>query len=392
MHDELKSQALSTIHQAMSPHGFYATSIDTDNYRRVWARDSVMTGIAACLAQDSEGIEGFRRSLVTLAEHQHSTGFIPSNVGDTSTSYGSLVGRIDATLWYAIGVMIYSKAANDSSIIENHRSSVLECFALMDAWEFNGRHLLYTPLSGNWADEYPIHGYTLYDNCLRLWALELWQDQLPELTAEKVNQVRTAISGNFWVDATTDRRYHDRLYKDTVQSETSQYLEAGFNPSLYYRLFDAAGNGIALLLGLLSTQQSQQIADYLEQLCRDIGQDYAPAFWPVIHPGDDLHQELVQNYAYSFKNRPHHFHNGGIWPIMQGWLSMGLRMAGHAHLADRYTQSYATFAKKEGYEFSEYIDSEHWQPGGNKHMCYSASGALMMMTDAKTIIDTLAFK
>ena len=53
------------------------------------------------------------------------------------------------------------------------KSHVATCFSLMDAWEFNGKHLLYVPQSGDWADEYIQHGYILFDQLLRVWALRL---------------------------------------------------------------------------------------------------------------------------------------------------------------------------------------------------------------------------
>jgi hypothetical protein len=38
------------------------------------------------------------------------------------------------------------------NINDNYRKKVEKCFALMDAWEFNGKHLMYVPQSGDWAD------------------------------------------------------------------------------------------------------------------------------------------------------------------------------------------------------------------------------------------------
>ena len=35
------------------------------------------------------------------------------------------------------------------------------------AWEFNNKHLMYSPASSNWADEYPVEGYILLNNVLR---------------------------------------------------------------------------------------------------------------------------------------------------------------------------------------------------------------------------------
>ncbi|NUR33686.1 MAG: fructofuranosidase/invertase, partial [Gemmatimonadaceae bacterium] len=44
---------------------------------------------------------------------------------------------------------------------------------LLEGLEYNGRHLLYVPVGGDWADEYVYEGYVLHDQVLRAWALHL---------------------------------------------------------------------------------------------------------------------------------------------------------------------------------------------------------------------------
>ncbi|MBK7466490.1 MAG: hypothetical protein IPJ43_06555 [Saprospiraceae bacterium] len=51
------------------------------------------------------------------------------------------------------------------------KPAIYKCLNVLEIWEYNSRGLIYTPLGGNWADEYPTSGYTLYDNVLRYWAL-----------------------------------------------------------------------------------------------------------------------------------------------------------------------------------------------------------------------------
>jgi hypothetical protein len=245
------------------------------------------------------------------------------------------------------------------------------------AWEFNGRHLIYTPLSGNWADEYPIQGYTLYDNCLRLWGLQLWEGR-GITDRHKITQVKEAIEANFWLSQSGGEKYHPRLYRDVSAVDESRHWVAGFTPARYYGMFDAAGNGVAMLLGLGGTDQVASITDYTETLMTELGKDLIPAFWPVIKPGDTLDIDLQQNYAYSFKNVPHHFHNGGIWPIMMGWLAVGLRCRDQEEVADKMLAGYQQMAILEGYQYYEYLDSKHFTACGKPKMCYSASGALMM--------------
>ncbi len=39
-----------------------------------------------------------------------------------------------------------------------------------------------------------------------------------------------------------------------------------------------------------------------------------PAFHPVITPTDDDWEDLQMTFSYTFKNHPHEYHNGGLWP------------------------------------------------------------------------------
>jgi GH15 family glucan-1,4-alpha-glucosidase len=243
-------------------------------------------------------IQALKNSLITLANHQAKTGAIPSNVipGSGKTSYGSLAGRVDATTWWLIAAAIYYRESNDQDFYQKVYPKVIKAFEILDAWEFNERYLIYTPLSGNWADEYPLHGYLLYDNCLRLWALKAWAllSNDPQLI-EKSKEVYDSIAHNFWPSSGSTNLYHPRLGFDQNQ----KFWLAGFHPGgPYSGIFDAAGNAFACLLGLATDQQSRHIFEYLQAISVQLGKKLIPAFWPVISEGDPRWLDLAHNYAY----------------------------------------------------------------------------------------------
>ncbi|MGD8262119.1 MAG: amylo-alpha-1,6-glucosidase, partial [Desulfobacterales bacterium] len=147
------------------PEGFIASPIDTDNYRRIWARDGVIIGLAALLTDEDELIETFRQTIETLAQHQGPHGEIPSNVDTRSKriSYGGMTGRVDADLWFMIGCGEYWQATGDDDFLEAIIPAIEKVHFLLGTWEFNNRGLLYVPATGDWADEYIHNGYVLYD-------------------------------------------------------------------------------------------------------------------------------------------------------------------------------------------------------------------------------------
>lgn len=389
---DIYAKALAVLRQATVAEGILAlaTTEETENYTRVWARDSMMAGYAGLLAGDEAVTAGMKASLYTLARHQSPLGIIPSNVGigtSKKVSYGGTAGRVDASLWYVVGLLLYSRHTGDQDLLQTHGENLRLALQTLDYWEYNGRHLLYTPLSGNWADEYPLHGYLLYDNCLRLWGLELYAEVVDDAYITKAKAVRAAIRDNFFVHEGGRGSYHPNLYQRTLQSLGEvPYAVAGFNPSRYYDLFDCGGTGLALMLSLYTVEEADTLCDYLATIWAEVHSDLTPAFWPVVHEGDELWADLKMNYAYNFKNLPHHFHNGGIWPIMMGWLCTGLARYGKHAVVSRMLQAYEHIAASEDYQFSEYIRSDDLTPAGKAPLCYSAAGYLLMYHSHNTAI------
>ncbi|TMD28737.1 MAG: hypothetical protein E6J04_15275, partial [Chloroflexi bacterium] len=113
-------RSLAMLRRCLSPAGFLGSPSDVDNYARIWARDGIISGLAALASGDASLVDGMRRTLLTLAQHQGLHGEIPSNVtvDGKQVSFGRLVGRVDALLWYVVGVCAYSRHTNDTSYKE----------------------------------------------------------------------------------------------------------------------------------------------------------------------------------------------------------------------------------------------------------------------------------
>ncbi|RZL59768.1 MAG: fructofuranosidase/invertase, partial [Pedobacter sp.] len=167
--------AIELLNAASTPYGFVAAVQEQDNYKRVWTRDGVITSIAALLSEDEVLIQTAKKTLDTLFSNQHKSGFMPSNVSpnDGSVSFGGTTGRADNPSWAVIGLASYTILTKDNSLWDKYEAEIDKCFAVLESWEFNGKHLVYVPQSGDWADEYIQHGYILFDQLLRVWALSL---------------------------------------------------------------------------------------------------------------------------------------------------------------------------------------------------------------------------
>jgi hypothetical protein len=373
-------EALQLLRNLKHPEGLYASTIDSDNYKRVWARDSVICGIAGILADDKEIMEGLKQSLLTLAKYQNKQGTIPSNVDveTKSVSYGSLVGRVDTNTWFNIGCCLYYLNSSDHDFWDSMQPTLKKSRKYIKTIELNGKGWIYTPISGNWADEYPIHGYTLYDNSLRIWGSKLWSIAHNKCLCDECEELIEKTRINFWPkrNETSELMYHQKGYDQAAKG--LQHFCSFILPGHYDTRFDAAGNGLALLNHLLEDNEKKELSKFLDHLHQEISVHTVPAFWPVIQSSDVEWQSLIANYSFDFKNKPYHFHNGGIWPVWLGLFCLGLANQSMDKEVKNIANDFFKMIDQKAWNFQEYINSNELQLKGKKQMGFTASGIVFL--------------
>ncbi|RLD26840.1 MAG: hypothetical protein DRI75_10905 [Bacteroidetes bacterium] len=380
--EKLYGEALEILRGLTTSSGIFASTIDSDNYKRVWARDSIISGIAGLLAEDNIVIEGLKQSLLTLAKHQHALGIIPSNVlvneAEVEKSYGSLVGRVDTNTWFIIGACLHYLNTKDEKTWQSLMPSILKSRTYLKTIEFNEKGWIYTPLSGNWADEYPIHGYTLYDNCLRIWGESLWL-KINKQSSPEFEKLKSKTLLNFWPKKieSDESIYQKKPFIDVLDTSISHFCSS-ILPGKYDTRFDAAGNAIALLNFNLNSTQKENIKEYLFYLKNFFSKMLIPAFWPVIKEDDKEWEYLKDNYSFSFKNKPYNFHNGGIWPVWIGFFCLGLSNNDLIDEVKLIIQDFISVIASQNWNFNEFITGDHLKLNGKEQMGFSASGIVFM--------------
>ncbi len=378
----LYEDAVALLHRLTTPDGILASTVEADNYKRIWARDSIICGLAGLMIKDTTLIEGLKNSLLTLARHQHELGIIPSNVhpnSDGDISFGKLVGRVDANTWFVIGSCKYYMLTKDETTWSQLKPAVEKCRKYLKSVEFNDKGWIYTPLSGNWADEYPVHGYTLYDNMLRLWGESLWQKITGE-GMENFEDLKERTLSNFWPSEgiSEENIYHKGSF-GRLDLNTIDHFIAFILPGKYDTRFDAAGNALALLQFDLNDIQKKSISKYISRITSEITKPLIPAFWPVITEEGEDWNLLKDNYSFSFKNKPGAFHNGGIWPVWMGLFCLGLTKNDMQKETEAIITSFTqTISENPDWDFQEYINAQTLKVGGKTQMGYTASGVVFM--------------
>lgn len=372
-------KAINLLHQVATPNGFLASAENTTNYKRVWARDGVICGLAALASGDEHLIAAFKETITTLAKHQHPIGTIPSNVliadGKAEVSYGGLAGRVDAVTWFIIGVCQYAFHQSDKSFVTQYTVEIEKCFALLDAWEFNNKHLLYTPLSGNWADEYITDGYVLYDQLLRIWALRSYNYFVKnEIISAKIQKITQQVEVNFMPNAVGEK-YHERAYDDVIFQD---FMPCSFSPSGYKINFDAFANSLAVLLNIGSDSFQKRIINHATTLASETDLGLLPAFWPPIFETDEHWNLLKNNCKYEFRNYPYEFHNGGSWSMVNGFFGLALLTKNEQKKATVILEKINQANAKDAFSFYENFNTKTSEPNGVRLCAWSAAAPVLV--------------
>ncbi len=377
-------KALELLKECSSEYGFFASPEKRDNYKRVCARYVVISGLASLLTKDQHLIKTFKETLNTLLDYQGRQGEIPSNVSPVSkrVSYGTLAGRVDASLWYIIGCGKYYDQTEDGNFLEDHYPGIKKTIDLLECWEFNQRGLIFVPEGGDWADEMPRRGYLLYDQILYYLALiefiklkkikgeefEYWDDKKVDL--------KKRIQINFWPQEVKkqDQKYiyHISIFNELKNKEGRYWME-DFDADT--KRFDTFANSLAIISGISDKKKNQKIVEYASKVSK---KDLLPAFHPVIRRWSKDWDELKSEHLFEFKNKPYSYHNGGLWPMINGFYILALRKMGEKDLAEHYsrkiTQANYLNPKKGGeWGFYEYLDGKKKTPKGTPHMAWNAA-------------------
>ena len=382
MNHRFKKEAWSVLTNSAKNFGFVATAQDTDNYARLWSRDSAIASLAV-LSHGKEALyPAVKSSILNLLEAVGEGGVFPSNVsfkndGDRSgQSYGGPVGRTDSPFWWAVTALSYMEVAQDFGIKSVVADAIEEIERRAQAWEFNNKHLMYSPASSNWADEYPVEGYILLNNVLRFWMLRKASHILStDKYANKAEQILGAIKHHFFGEPAEAQSLFT-----PAQLEKGDNLEGGerilmsFTPGSILNHIDTLGWSISMLLGITSESTTKKMVDRLR---KEVGGMLAPAHWPIIDEDHTLWGAIASNYAYNFKNHPGHFHNGGVWGLTQGFTAAAMNtLFGEDHA---YMASYEGMLERSMNEhpFAEYYSYPDLKPGGVKNLCFSAGSYLI---------------
>lgn len=378
---EAYQKSIDLLKVLSTSEGFIASPEERANYHRVWSRDATIAGLASLSGNEKILIEVFKETLLNLKKNQDKTGRIPSNIsldgGDVS--YGTNVGRVDATLWYIIGVCQYFLHTKDEVFFKEINPSLKKAFFYLNCLELNGRGLIYIPQGGDWADEYINHGYVLFDQMLYLISLRNYGYITKDKEIkEKERKLRKLIKINYFpYEENLNNKY---VYNPVLFQESLNKKKGDISVLSYFTghsvLFhtDNFANSLVFLEELLEPNERLLLKKkIIKEANLKEESPLIPAFYPVIKEKDALWKNLRNNYVFQFRNYPYRYHNGGLWPLVHGFFLSTFE----GREGKKYLNDFAKVLKKDDYIFPEYYNGLTYDPCGVKKLGYSASAYIL---------------
>ena len=361
-------QAINVCQHCAKPTGFFASGLP-EGYQGLWARDSMITSLGACLVE-TKFKETFKKSLELLSKHQSDLGQIPNAVGDYNLDRKSRVtfNTIDSTLWYLIGHYAYSQAYKDETLLKKYKNNIEKAFLWLSYQDPNEDKLLVQQPTMDWQDAFP-HKYGRVINTQALYYVALKMFNKNKL-AQRIKKV---VNGEIekYLSLYNEKLgyYHAWIWKNHDGArEQSEW-------------FDTTGNLLAIIADLATPKISNKILNYIEK--EKINKPYpCKAIFPILKPNS----KEWQPYFSKVISQPDQYLNGGIWPFIGGLYVAALVKAKKYDKANQELKNLAAsnnLGKKRKWEFNEWLDGKTGLPKGAPYQGWSAGAYIFAFESLK---------
>ena len=365
---------------------FFASGLP-GGYEATWSRDSMISTLGAAL-EGNRYQEAIKKSIDLLAKNQTLNGQIPNCVGSYNLDRQSDVtfNSIDSSLWFVIGLVVYSWKFSDRAFYLKHRKSLMMALAWLGYQDPDEVRVLVQQPTMDWMDAFPHkYGYVLNTQALYYGALRLVGKDRQAAHLQKV------VNGDI------------QKYISLYDPKLGYYWPWGWknhdDKREHEEWFDALGNLLAIVTGLATPEIAANILAHIKKAgiarpfpCRAID--------PPIQPGSPAWHDYFDNCD---AREPYHYLNGGIWPFIGGFYVAALVKLGRykeakqelellakanlqkiteqnetymADLAKTKKMSKAKLIALRQQNFNEWLDGRSGEPKGEPYQAWSAAAYL----------------
>jgi len=329
-------------------------------YPEPYTRDLMFSILGISVSDNQMLMESIRKVLKTLAKNQTERGHIPSLVNDKEDR-----GASDTTPLFLLATGIFRKVTGESDFLQE---AVEKSLKWMEYQCPSDRCLVAQQPTSDWRDEQWVIGYGLYVNTLVYCYLRiLGKDKRAEKMRHEMSKF-TITGGNS----------HKHVHEGLVVKNKPYY--AFWSYKIYSsERFDLLGNSLAILSGLASPTRADEMISWIEEECETLRKkgklavNLPPNFFPYINPDDpDWHPR------YDSFNKPGEYHNGGIWPFIEGFYVAALVAANRFSLAEEKLVELTHCiklprAESVDFGFNEWVKAQDGKPMGQDWQTWSAA-------------------
>ncbi|MEM9445309.1 MAG: HAD-IIB family hydrolase [Verrucomicrobiota bacterium] len=386
-------KAVRTLEKNITPMGFSAASLEDntvtgtdENYRSVWGRDGAITIICSISLDSPKMRQAQKQTLMTLFDNITPNGQIPSNVRIDSgkPDYSGVGGicSIDSGLWAVIAFYTYVRATEDFDFLEQYADSLQKVMNWLSAHDSNNDGLLEIPEAGDWTDLFGRSYNVLYDEVL-WYRTNVCYGHIMEWRSDHdraadyfrwSQHIQAEILDNFWPTTKRAQQLDDNVTFADRQFSVgdAQYLLAQISPFNFNWRCDTFGNLLAFIFNLLDIDRAKTAFKYLWGV--GVNEPWPIAnLYPPVQAGDP---DWMPYYTVNLLNLPHHYHNGGIWPLVGGLWVVFIHRLGLADVAARELVKLAELNKlgvEDEWEFNEWAHGKTGRPMGKRYQAWSAA-------------------
>ncbi len=366
-------KSISLLQENAYRYGFMAAGksalAKSRRYLDVFSRDAAICGLGALASGDEKLIKYFKASLITLAKNISPSGQIPFAVSPVDNMVRfRLPYSVDGNIWWLIGYWLYSEIVPDKNFERQYKDVFYQALTwLEDRLNFG---LIEQGEAADWADEMPRFGLVLYSNALWLLFLRLIS-----------SRERNSIYKNFLFFFSTDNikksdhpdlfshfPYFRKNLKQRIKSKP--YFLTAVSRVTVEDSFDIFGNILACLSGLVDSYKIDAIID-------EIIKSKANFPGPIKSLAKPLPLSEGGIFEKSFQNKPWHYHNAGIWPMIGGFWVYLLAKQGRQDLAEQELIRLAQLNKKNNWQFNEFMHGRTGKPLGVKKQSWNAAAFIL---------------
>jgi len=344
------NKAIKVLERCAKPSGFFASGLP-GGYQGLWARDSMITSLGACLV-GNKFKKTFQKSLELLSQNQSKLGQIPNAVGDFNKDRQSTItfNSIDSTLWYLIGQHVFAKSYKDNPLLKRYKNNINKAFLWLSYQDPNEDKLLVQQPTMDWQDAFPhkygrvINTQALYYACLKMYKKNKLAERIKKVVNGEIEQYLSLYDKKLGYYLPWVWKNHDG------DREQEQW-------------FDASGNLLAITTGLATPEIAKSILDHIDK--EKINRPYpCKAIYPPIKPED---KEWHSYFSQCLAKDPYQYLNAGIWPFIGGFYVAALVRAKQLSKAKKELE----LLSKAEFD-NEWLDGKTGEAKGNAFQAWSA--------------------